>query len=946
MYEELFNRFNNITFQQIKSGSLIKDSIDPFSNAYNELLYSLKAYYSSNNPVLPWDFLKYQVISFNGSLNLKRIRKKAIIESFNGSLYEDPEWYSSTPTYLIKEVGDIFNYQYCFPWVAQDDNDYLNSLLPVETDEKILNDFRIKLREILNECREIDTVKDYEVLLNLSGSKALSNGKKNFHYLEKSNHLKFSKIRKEGERVFVTTAPADGRDAIINEIEDLNTIQKIEMQLDILLQSNDYFSHFLVNRNEDVFKEKFKNFFKSNRFFLMRDIKKEGITKPKILLKIMLEELNLRYPLQFREEYINFYSGPWYKGDTGERGHGLGMANNLTTLMQIVVFHLVVQQFINTGSDITIDMICHNDDIVIGIDGNSDDCSNAIDSDIEILEGLGIIVSKDKSFYSDRLAIICERYLDITLEFHPKDSYVKRELNLLQLSCNVTHLKNNLSQFYFKFGKDIDLNQLISKFGYEFHPKEFTLPISLGGWLRDKSYRTSFDIIELEKHYCKRVMKIYLASRLNRTNIGRKKKEKPFIPPFYYLFKKSPDDDVKDSFNWVSDYEIRNQYTRVKFDPDLRQRLWIRLFNKRQKVYNKRCSYIPFKLLAQEIMQDGKNHYPPSFMIDRMVDIEITKGFMKDPYNVPNPISCALKHMKCIKDEDVRSTKWPIKQRTIDDYKKADSRSAIARILNYIPPIFNFYEDEVVLPKEELDFKEFFLSYPAPLLFGKVCQLEGKIPILKSEYFLHEKESVWNRMLTKNEFFLYNSFPFKYVNHFLDLNLDYDYITSFNILSEATEMLKPKNPEPIIDSNESISGSEEEDELIYDVDTMLEQSRELLNELNVNIVIKETRLPDLSDEEILDLIYPDMTLGQITPIKLKTSNPYLIEALGIIFHIIAERFLQQSDIADRDIAILHNYVEELRANYNDVYIRFIEEDIHEDSSESEGQQPFDFDIME
>jgi hypothetical protein len=71
------------------------------------------------------------------------------------------------------------------------------------------------------------------------------------------------------------------------------------------------------------------------KFSYCRDLTKEGLTKPRNLLKIMLECIKKRFedfPVQpdFFDTYCVLVDG----GNVyPPRGHGLGMANELTTLM-------------------------------------------------------------------------------------------------------------------------------------------------------------------------------------------------------------------------------------------------------------------------------------------------------------------------------------------------------------------------------------------------------------------------------------------------------------------------------------------------------------------------------------------------------------------------------------------------------------------------------------
>jgi hypothetical protein len=69
----------------------------------------------------------------------------------------------------------------------------------------------------------------------------------------------------------------------------------------------------------------------------MRDLKKEGLTKPRFILKIILDELHLRWPKLKAFEYPEFFDSFKIPGVDAVRGHGQGMANALTTIMQIAL---------------------------------------------------------------------------------------------------------------------------------------------------------------------------------------------------------------------------------------------------------------------------------------------------------------------------------------------------------------------------------------------------------------------------------------------------------------------------------------------------------------------------------------------------------------------------------------------------------------------------------
>jgi len=722
--------------------------------AINNVLISLKGYYEAPNPVIPFHLLKYLSFTIEGASQLKKIRKISYIKSIRGQFYEEPSYINQYPVYQINEIGDIFNYQYCFPWEALDENDYLIAYTPLNIKDKYLNSFRLKLKTILSEAEDVEPLNELEVLLNLSSSVCQDNGSMNFHYLVKHKHTKFSKIRKPGKRTMVTTAPGDGRDAIINEVDDLNTIQYIEYQLEAILR-NTYLKYYLVEKNEEIFYKKYEKFLEENRFFLMRDIKKEGLTKPKILLKIMLEELHSRYPEHKAFQNTNFYDGPWFQGDTTGRGHGLGMANNLTTLMQIVCFSLLVENTADTGLDIEYDMICHNDDIIIGVKCDETLLDDAINLDSIVLEKLGIILSRDKSFYSSYGGVICERYGDRIDGFHKKESYILREQLLLYTCINVTHFKSMLSSFYCKFDHKIDLEELRAFYGFEFCKEEFDMPISIGGWQRTKSLRCSFDLVYLMKHFNKRICRVYLASKLNKTII-KKRKSKKFLPPILSLFPldvwKDVDSSVLEAFFIVSDFKAKNLFTRLKKDPMLKVRAWDDLLKQRRELYQT-CSPVSFQQIAEYERQTMKNIFPIDQWIDRWVDIKIITSPLKDPYNVPCPILSALNKLKLTNDDRYNSCFWPLIAKQHDNILRAGARKDLARIVNIVPPIYSWEEEHTVLPKDPEDFQDFMLSYVSPFLMGKVFEIYGKIPILKKEY--HLVKDTWDFKMTEPLMILY-----------------------------------------------------------------------------------------------------------------------------------------------------------------------------------------------
>jgi len=167
-----------------------------------------------------------------------------------------------------------------------------------------------------------------------------------------------------------------------------------------------------------------------------RDFKKEGMTKPRQLLRDCLEVLKKRYPNCEAFEYPDFYDEFPVEKDGKVyypcRGHGLGMANSLTTLIQIIVQYMVYEE---VESEIQLNFITHNDDIVIRIDGDESDLEEYWSADSNVTESLGMIRNNKKSFWSKTGFVFIERYRSShSLTLDKKESYRRRE-SLLPLTA-------------------------------------------------------------------------------------------------------------------------------------------------------------------------------------------------------------------------------------------------------------------------------------------------------------------------------------------------------------------------------------------------------------------------------------------------------------------------------------------------------------------------------
>jgi hypothetical protein len=222
--------------------------------------------------------------------------------------------------------------------------------------------------------------------------------------------------------------------------------------------------------------------------YYLRDIKKCGLTFPRELIHAMQEVLSEVYPdkdFSYFDIYRNYsvYKEDWTPIDA-QRGTCLGMANNLVTLSQCIVFKMLEQRL----PGLPIKGVFGNDDSILSFKEDEftsaeEACISIEYADSEICEGLSIMKHTEKSFWSV-WPIFFEEYGKE--EFKDKDSRLAMSLSTAYNAPSIRMAKSIVNSLSFLFtGKDFEakiLDKIISRFGYEFFPNERDFSLSLGGW--------------------------------------------------------------------------------------------------------------------------------------------------------------------------------------------------------------------------------------------------------------------------------------------------------------------------------------------------------------------------------------------------------------------------------------------------------------------------------
>jgi hypothetical protein len=733
---------------------------DPLRSEIRRFLLSLDAYIESTpKPVIPEKEILYGSVHKDFAKKLKRIKKKSFITSWGSLPYDLPEWWEETKSYHIRDIGQIFNYQYLI-FFDQDEevDDWKLGMLPVDIKQETLDKFRQQVRDILPDRSSFQRIDPLEITSALSGSSSYTNKKRIKSYKIKENHLNFSKKRKSGLRTVINVGVENTRDSVLLQPEDLNTISLIENQLYEILSCIEGHIHL---KNKDRALKRAIDLSKIYTFYIQRDLEKEGITKPRELLKVMLEELNNAYPDLEAFRYTDFYDNYSLIVNDQEyllkRGHGRGMANTLPTLMQLAIFNLIAEEMSDEIGEVDMKCLALNDDYVVGLKTEYH-ADLYWEKEDEILSDLGLFRVPEKSFQSVNKFTIAEIYIEYEKE-HKKNSYQLRE-SLLTLACyNICQAKNYFASVQNFIDPDCML-RYIEEFKrywtYEFFKDEYHYPVIFGGWINDtlNGIDMSFKIIE-DIQINPACFRSYEAQKESfRVKKKGKIKEDLFlkqvgifnVPEAYQRF-----------FNIHYESERDFLFGRKFKSRQFFRKYWDTIAFKRKKRFEK-SSLKDLIKIRQEIINDNpaKTYYPAEDMIKYYARFEFWNFDIKDLYIDANPkmalISKLFSTQYPFKEEfSIRFTNEDIFSKTYYLQSKEVGKSNSHRLQkDYLIS----ERAEIIFPVSEELANE---NYINPIGIGSIASniSWGKgYPIIFEEYrnpLVKEKKNIFGRFLTLEE---------------------------------------------------------------------------------------------------------------------------------------------------------------------------------------------------
>jgi len=395
-------------------------------------------------------------------------------------------------------IGDLYRPNSLFPWVPpkMDPKGVVDT--PVCISEGVIDEFRQAVQRFLEDPRMMlwkapgwEFLQDDKTTKTNQGPRWATPALKGLP----------PKVRGTSKLAHIPRELKEQRWAVVEDYDSLVTIRWINKAVDSLIDLDrrnlarsqpETVSHklrkaFLTPKNKDR-KE-------GCRVSYCRDFRKEGLTKPRILLRIMLEELSKTFP---HEEVftrnIGFFDH-WNLVDEDKvpipncRGHGLGMAVQLTTLMQIVIEIMCIGR--NAPRPYWSGYV--NDDAAL-IFEDCDEANTYAAIDRSVCKDLSLDFKEKGSFIAQKGVVLCEQYAVFQAEhFNARPSFAIASVGILRKAINASHARSLANALNCENIPQWVVPLICSYWAPVLQDDEARAPRCLGGWFRSVSRGIDLD---------------------------------------------------------------------------------------------------------------------------------------------------------------------------------------------------------------------------------------------------------------------------------------------------------------------------------------------------------------------------------------------------------------------------------------------------------------------
>lgn len=568
----------------------------------------IDAYHTAKSDLFPIEDVIRRSINEGPSYTtvLKKLRLEIFVKFHRGEFFLQPDSNVKREPRL-KDISEVPPYQYLINWQEPDSEDIKWSQIPTKITPRSIRAYKKIANDLLSEIpqSEVRVIEEKEVFFTSNDSFCLDGspetGKAVLKWKKRSepSSYKFDSNPLYGRRCLIQVGPGNLRDGVLLTIQQSNSIRIIEKQVwEIVTQVP---GSAMTNSPREL-KRMLRKFFDESFWYLSRDFKKEGWTKPLELLHALLDVLEKRYPSFPCWKYRGIFDhiSVFDKSNAVKydciRGHGIGFANALTTLHSLTLFMLTMSKvdFSHFVDSATCYALAWNDDFVARFQ-NEDQAIEYFNTEGEVFEEYSVIRKDEACFYGEGFFHFLENYY-AKGKMNSKRVYKFYLMYQAILCHNIVLAKAYVCSIRSIIDKEIYdavLPEIISYFGYEFFPEEVNLPYSFGGWESciilgiDTSLR-NVDVYDFKNkaayHACKARVSMKIFTK-------KSERKKDYVSPFQLTYPELvpfADDFIKDNFYigyTIQDMnKIMTKFTRTS---EITRDYYTRLLQRRRLEYEK-----------------------------------------------------------------------------------------------------------------------------------------------------------------------------------------------------------------------------------------------------------------------------------------------------------------------------------------------------------------------
>lgn len=624
--------------------------------------------------------------------------------------------------YKVGDISEVFNAAYLPNFLEEvDDREYYK--IPVSLDKTDEWIFKNKLSSLLPD--QIEIVDGREILLEVTGSSCGVKPTKIWKEKEKKSKNCFSSDPLNARRCVIPVKPGGYRDAVVFDLPTVNTVKWIDKQTLKVVENMPY--NGMISDPREL-KRTLDHFYEKYQFFLMRDIKKDGITKPRPLLIWALQVLKEKYREAEAFQYLDIYRELTLDGEYVPRGTGLGMANSLTTLIQITLFSLILDRICEEEPETVgkIGCLTYNDDFVVATE-KEDLLESYWNYEDEILKQFNIIRNDKKSFRAKKAFVFLEEYYPPSL--NRKRVYYDREVRLCYACQNIAEAKYQFASL--RLNEELTellLPEVISYWGYEFFPEEKSLPLDYGGWIPYNHCGISYSLYAMleQNDWDPKFHQVWESCR-NNTPKFRSKLKGFYWGPVSYIFNMNK--ECSELLCGVRRSLVDSRYSSAFSNPEERKYFWKSVLNSRKRKFESlRDCDIDLNDHLRVALRSCKNLLiPPRIAWKKRFGLPDFKGHLLDPYNQTNKILARVLF-------ELRETNRFTLPDGLSDYDFFTRENSIDRLIDLDYERI-YYEKRVGLedtilyfePKEE--YNDIFSFVPKPFHYVYVAKWLGLVEV-------------------------------------------------------------------------------------------------------------------------------------------------------------------------------------------------------------------------